>query len=83
MLDQIMELFPEDEFLKADGFDNAIIGVSENFNEPLRLIYSVKKCVNILMVDMTEEDALEHFYFNIKGAYMGEKTPIWCIDDLE
>ena len=29
-----------------------------------------------------EEDALEHFYHNIKGAYMGEKTPIWCIDDL-
>lgn len=83
MLDQIMELFPEDEFLKADGFDNAIIGVSENFNEPLRLIYSVRKCLNILMVDMTEEDALEHFNFNIKGAYMGEKTPIWCIDDLE
>lgn len=82
MLDQIMEWFPEDEFLKADGFDNAIIGVSEGFNEPTRLIYSVRKCVNILMVDMTEEDALEHFHFNIKGDYMGEKTPIWCIDDL-
>ena len=82
MLDKIIEWFPEDEFLKADGFDNAIIGVSEGFNEPTRLIYSVRKCVNILMVDMTEEDALEHFYFNIKGAYMGEKTPIWCIDDL-
>jgi len=82
MLDKIIEWFPEDEFLKADGFDNAIIGVSEGFNEPTRLIYSVRKCVNILMVDMTEEDALKHFYFNIKGAYMGEKTPIWCIDDL-
>ena len=82
MLDKIIEWFPEDEILKADGFDDAIIGVSEGFNEPVRLIYSVKKCVNILMVDMTEEDALEHFYHNIKGAYVGEKTPIWCIDDL-
>lgn len=82
MLDKIIEWFPEEEFLKADGFDNAIIGVSEGFSEPIRLIYSVNKCVNILMADMTEEDALEHFYFNIKGAYVGEKTPIWCIDDL-
>jgi len=38
MLDKIIEWFPEDEILKADGFDDAIIGVSEGFNEPVRLI---------------------------------------------
>jgi hypothetical protein len=31
---------------------------------------------------MNEEEAVEYFDFNVKGAYMGEKTPIWCIDDL-
>jgi hypothetical protein len=31
---------------------------------------------------MSDEDALEYFNFNVKGAHMGEKTPIWCIDDL-
>jgi len=30
---------------------------------------------------MEYEDALEHFYYNIKGAYMGEKTPIF-VDDI-
>lgn len=28
------------------------------------------------------EDAMEHFYYNIAGSYMGEKTPIY-VHDLE
>jgi len=27
MIDKILEWFPEDEILKADGFDEAIIGI--------------------------------------------------------
>lgn len=79
MLDKIVEWFPEDEILKADGFDEAIIGIDE-FS--MRLIYSVSKCIEILCRDMTEEDAVEYFDFNVKGSYVGEKTPIWCLDDL-
>jgi len=36
--------------------------------------------VEILSKEMLEEDALDYFYFNVNGAYMGEKTPIWCND---
>jgi hypothetical protein len=79
MLDKIIEWFPDEEILKADGFDDAIIGI-EDFS--MRLIYSVSKCIHILKEDMSEEDAIEHFEYNVKGAYVGEKTPIWCIDDL-
>ena len=79
MIDKILNWFPEDEFLKADGFDEAIIGIDE---ETMRLIYSVSKCIDILKKDMEEEEAVEYFNFNVKGAYMGEKTPIWCIYDL-
>lgn len=79
MIDKILNWFPEDEFLKADGFDEAIIGIDE---DTMRLIYSVSKCIDILKKDMEEEEAVEYFNFNVKGAYMGEKTPIWCIDDL-
>jgi len=78
MLEDIIEKYPDEEFLIADGFNDAIIGVDE---ASMRLIYSVSNCIEILMEDMDEEDALEHFYFNVSGAYMGEKTPIWC-DDL-
>ena len=79
MLEIIMEQNPEDEFLKADGLDEAIIGYDDQSG---RLIYSMSKIIDILIIDdgMTEEDALEHYYYNIHGGYVGEKTPIWCND---
>jgi hypothetical protein len=79
MLDKILEWFPEEEILKADGFDDAIIGIDDS---TMRLIYSVSRCIDILKKDMDEEEAVEYFNYNVKCAYMGEKTPIWCVDDL-
>jgi len=78
MLDLILDNYPEESFLKADGFDEAIIGLEE---PSLRLIYSIKKTIEILIEEgMTEEDAQEHFSYNVSGAYVGELTPIWCED---
>jgi hypothetical protein len=78
MLEAILENYSEESFLKADGFDEAVIGLEE---PSLRLIYSVKKSIEILIGQgMTEEDALEHFYYNVSGGYVGELTPIWCED---
>lgn len=82
MIDKIIEQYQDETFLKADGFDEAIIGVCEDFNYPVRLIYSVQKCLDILMIDMSEEDAMEHFTYNVSGGYVGEKTPIWCWDNF-
>ncbi len=79
MLDKILEWFPEEDILKADGFDEAIIGIETN---EMRLIYSVSKCIEILCRDMDEEEAVEFFDFNVRGSYVGDKTPIWCVDDL-
>ena len=76
-IDDIIDEYPEETFLKADGFDDAIIRLEES---TMRLIYSVDKCIQILMKDMSEEEAFEYFSFNVSGAYMGDKTPIWCID---
>lgn len=77
MLKKIIENYPDESFLVADGFDEAIIGVE---SEQYRLIYSYKKCIEILMRDMSEEDAIEHFWYNVAGSYIGEQTPIWCED---
>jgi hypothetical protein len=80
MLDKILEYFPEEDLLKADGFDDAIIGLD---NSNMRLIYSKSICIEILMSDgMKEEDALEYFEFNVSSAWVGDMTPIWCLDDL-
>ena len=78
MLDAIVENYYDEEILKADGFDDAVIGIEPG---SMRLIYSVTKCINILIEEgMTQEDAIEHFDFNVAGSYVGEKTPIWCYD---
>lgn len=81
MLEDILDAYPEEIFLKADGFDYAVIGVDE---ESMRLIYSVSKCINILRFEhnMSVNEATEYFYFNVRGSYVGEKTPIWCVDNV-
>ena len=80
MLQEIIDYYGDEEFLIADGFDDAVIGVEI---PSMRLIYSVTLCLGILMVDeeMSLEDAIEHFDFNVSGAYVGEQTPIWCHDN--
>jgi hypothetical protein len=81
ILNEILEAYPDDSFLTADGFNDAVIGLDE---QSMRLVYSVSKCIAILKEEgMTEEDALEHFSFNVSGAYVGEQTPIWCNDSYD
>jgi hypothetical protein len=78
LLERIIEAYPDEQFLKADGLDDAIIGVDE---KSMVLIYSVSKCIDILAEKIgSVEEAIEYFSFNVSGAYMGEKTPIWCQD---
>ena len=80
MLDDIIRNFPETEFLKADGFDAAVIGLEEKSG---KLIYSARKIIQILIEEgMSEEDALDDYYYNIEGAYVGDLTPIYCFDFL-
>jgi len=75
-LEEIIEMFPEEEFLTADGFDGAIVGVEPN---SMRLVYDRDKMIGILMTDeeLTELDAIEYLEFNTWNAYVGEKTPIF------
>jgi hypothetical protein len=69
-LETILNNYPNEEFLLADGFNDAILGVDET---EMRLIYSVSRCLDILMKNMSHEEAEEYFEFNVSGAYMGEK----------
>ena len=64
--------------LKADGFDDAILGLGRRCSQPDLLVYDVDKCVAILMKDgMTDEEAMEYFEFNVVGSWVGEGTPIF------
>lgn len=75
------ELLEEEECLTADGFDDAVIGIS--FGACPVAVYSVQKIIHILMEDMSHEDAVEYFEYNIAGSYLGEKTPIYVYDVQE
>ncbi len=75
-LNEILDNYPEEEFLKADGFDDAIIGFEFN---TMRLVYDKNKMIHILIENdgMDYEDAVEYLEFNTWCAYFGEKTPIY------
>ena len=78
--EMIRELQEEEDFLLADGFDDAFIGVTEP--QPNRLVcavYDSEKCINILMKrdGMSYEEAVDFFEFNITGSYMGDRTPVF------
>ena len=77
----IISYYEDEELLLADGFDDAVIGIDES---TMRIIYSSGKCIEILMLqsEMLLDQAIEFFEFNVKGSYVGDKTPIWCEDML-
>ena len=81
LLEGIKNYYEDEEILTADGFDNAVIGIDD---KTMRVIYSVTKCIEIMMteMDMSMEESMEFFEFNVKGSEVGERTPIWCEDML-
>jgi hypothetical protein len=81
ILNKIVETYIDEDFLKADGLDEAVIGIDE---DSMRLIYSVKKIIEILVKGgMTKEEAQEYYDFNIFGSHVGKRTPIWCDDNFD
>lgn len=67
-----------DQTMLVDGFHAAIIGLDTS-QDVCRVVYDINKIISIMMDfdEMTLEDALEHFDYNIRGAYVGEGTPIY------
>mgnify|MGYP001476969819 FL=1 len=58
-------------------FDSAVLGTSQRIGMEDCIVYDVNEVLLILMQDMSEEDALEHFNYNMAGSYVGETTPIF------
>ena len=80
VLEALFAIYPDEDLLIANGFDEAVLGIEEN---TMRIIYSVSKCLEIIeAMGMPEQEALEHFYYNVQGSYIGEKTPIFCFDEF-
>jgi hypothetical protein len=84
-LDELIKTYPDEEFLYPTGFEEAVMGavVDENGEHPTRVIMSIRLCIETLCQEMPYTEALEHFNFNIMGAYVGESTPLWYDDEFE
>jgi len=74
ILDSIIENYPDEELLKTDGFDEAIIGIETN---SMKLVYDKYLMIEILMKEMEYSDAIEYLEYNVYCAYVGERTPIY------
>jgi len=78
MLNKILRAYPEDKFLTIDGFNDGVIGVCL---DSARLIYSVSRCIDILMFDdeLPFEDAVEYFETHLRTQYEdNDYGPIWA-----
>ena len=73
----LMELLIENECLLADGYEEALIGITKGVN-PVA-VYDADKCIKIVMEEheMSQQDASEYFYYNTVGSYVGDKNPIY------
>ena len=82
MIDNYCEENGIEGALLLDGHDNAIMGISTCFNS-IKIVYSYSKIIANLEKDMNHEEAEEFFEFNIRGAYLGDGTPIIMQDDID
>jgi len=66
-------------FLSEREFDAAILGVAERIGMSPIVAYDTAKIIDILCErdGMEDDEASEFFEFNIAGAYVGDRTPIF------
>lgn len=62
----------------ATRYDSCILGVADGCGRGPVVVYDTDKVIASLVEDgLSEEDALDYFGFNIIGAYVGERTPMF------
>jgi hypothetical protein len=67
----------DEGILLADGFEEAFVGVVGGCGRPTVACYDEARCIDILARRMSHEEAAEFFSFNVSGAYVGERTPMF------
>jgi len=73
--------------LLADGFEKAFIGIAHRACQEDVVAYDYDKCIAVLCErdGMAYEEAVEFFWFNTLGAWVGDKTPVFIkqMTDIE
>ena len=76
--EELADLWDQDLlFMSEPEYDDAIIGVMERAGGSPVIAYDTQKILDILERSMPMEEAQEFFEYNILGAYMGDRTPVY------
>lgn len=70
----------DNKTLFADGFDDALIGVTFDLKAGIhRVVYDKDRMIERLMIrdDMSLDEAIEYLDFNTWNVYVGKGTPIY------
>lgn len=75
----IAEIDPELVLLDpAESYDKCILGIASRIGMDDCVAYDLTKVIDELMSQgMDREDAQDFFAFNMAGAYVGTRTPIF------
>ena len=67
-----------------DGFDDAIVGIAEEFGNGKRILYSKYKIFEILVKrdNMTYPEAEEFYDYNILGMHVSPQNPVFLDVEL-
>lgn len=79
---EIVDEFGDDEFLflSEPEYDEAILGVARRIGQEAVVAYDYNKVCDIASTLINDDDpttVVEYVEFNIIGAYVGEKTPVF------
>jgi len=86
MFERIKEKLAEEnpDAMLADGFEDALIGIARQGPGRVLACYDRNKCIQILVEGgCTEEEAEDHFCYNVQGSYVGDDTPIFLELDTD
>ncbi len=82
MLEKLLESYPDSHFVVMDGYNEAIIGVTET-NAGSHLLYSQKKVFDILIRDHgieNYEGCYEWYYHNMLDLTTIENGIVFMLD---
>ena len=74
-LKDILEIYPENDWLKADGFDDCVIGIVHSFSGEAILAYDYHKIIKKLRKNMSEEEAIKYLETLLTAQASGMKIP--------
>ena len=76
--EELSKEYPDLLVMNPTYLDEAIIGVVSRINLSA-ICYDTNKVIELLIQHegMTDEEAIEHFEYNMKGSWVGETTPVF------